>query len=74
VSVIHTFLVFGQMRILTRSFQLPYTFSVWCAVLDDQMIGPFIFEVRLRHVYLRIVREELPQLLEDVPVNKRRRL
>jgi len=40
VSVIRTVLMFGQMRILTRSFQLPYTFSVWCAVLDDQMIGP----------------------------------
>jgi len=42
--------MFGQIRILTRSFQLPYIVSVWCAVLDDQMIGPFIFEVSLRRV------------------------
>jgi hypothetical protein len=35
---------------------------VWCAVVDDQLIGPFIFEGRLsRKANLRFLQEELPQ-------------
>ena len=45
---------------------------MWCAVLDDQLIGPFILEGRLTgEVYLTFLQEELPQLLEDVPLDKR---
>jgi len=45
---------------------------VRCAVLDDQLIGPFILEGRLTgEAYLRFLQEELPRLLEDVPLNKR---
>jgi len=48
---------------------------VWCAVLDDQLIGPFILEGRLTgEVYLRFLQEELPRLLADVPLNKRGRM
>ena len=52
--------------------QLHFSVNVWCAVLDDQLIGPFILEGRLTgEAYLRFLREELPRLLEDVPLNKR---
>ena len=45
---------------------------MWCAVLNNQLIGPFILEGRLTgEAYLRFLQEELPQLLEDVPLNKR---
>ena len=48
---------------------------MWCAVLDDQLIGPFILEVHLTgEAYLRFLQEELPRLLEDVPLNKRGRM
>ena len=48
---------------------------MWCAVLDDQLIGPSILEVRLTgEAYLRFLQEELPQLLEDVLLNKRGRM
>jgi len=48
---------------------------VWCAVLDDQLIGPFILEGRLTgETYLRFLQEELPQLLEDVLLDKRSRM
>jgi len=30
-----------------RNFQLRFIVTVWCAVLDDQLIGPFILEGRL---------------------------
>jgi len=52
-----------------------FSVNVWCAVLDDQLIGPFILEGRLTgEAYLRFLKEELPQLLEDVPLNKRSRI
>jgi len=53
------------------NFQLHFTVNVWCAVLDDQLIGPFILEDHLTgEAYLRFLQEELPPLLEDVPLNK----
>jgi hypothetical protein len=49
--------------------------NVWCAVLDDQLISPFILEVLLTgKAYLRFIQEELPQLLEDVPLDKQSRM
>ena len=57
------------------NFQLRFSVNVWCAVLDDQLIGPFILEGRLTgEAYLRFLQEELPRLLEDVPLSKRGRM
>jgi len=53
------------------NFQLCFSVNVWCAVLDDQLIGPFILEGRLTgEAYLRFLQEYLPRLLEDMPLNK----
>jgi len=52
------------------NFQLRFIVNVWCAVLDDQLIGPFIFEGRLTgEGYLKFLQEDLPRLLCDVPLN-----
>ena len=52
------------------NFQLRFSVSVWCAVLGVQLIGPFILEGRLTgEAYLKFLQEELPGLLEDVPLN-----
>ena len=60
---------------MERNFQLRFSVNVWCAVLDDQLIGPFILEGCLtEEAYLRFLQEELPGLLEDVPLNKRGRM
>ena len=57
------------------NFQLRSSVNVWCAVLDDQLIGPFILDGRITgEAYLRFLQEELPQLLEDVPLDKRSRM
>jgi len=57
------------------NFQLRFSVNVWCAVLDDQLIGPFILEGRLTgEVHLNFLQEELTRLLEDVPLNKRGRM
>ena len=73
VSIIHTTVMCGQMRIPTPMWKATFNVlvSVWCAVLDDQLVGPFILEGRLtREAYLRFVQEELPRLLEDVPLQR----
>ena len=58
-----------------NNFQQRFSVNMWCAVLDYQLRGPFILEVRLTgEAYLRFLEEELPRLLEDVPVNKRGRM
>jgi len=42
-------------------FQLRFSVSVWCAVLEDQLIGPFILEGLLTgEAYLSFLQEELP--------------
>ena len=39
------------------------------------MLGPFIFDDRLTgEVYIRVLQEEMPQLLEDVPLDKQSRM
>ena len=60
---------------MESKFQQHFSVNVWCAVLDDQLIGPFFLEGRLTgETYLRFLQEELPRLLEDVPLNKRGRM
>ena len=65
----------GHIRIPTQLWKAYFNYvfvNVWCAVLDDQLIGPFILEGSLTgEAYLRFLQEELPRLLEDVPLNKR---
>jgi len=52
------------------NFQLRFSVNEWCAVLEDQLIGLLILEGRLRgEAYLRFLQEELPQLMEEVPLN-----
>jgi len=52
------------------NFQLCFSVNVWCAFLDDQLIGPFILEGHLTvEMYLTFLQEELPRILEDVPLN-----
>ena len=57
------------------NFQLRFFVNVWSAILDDQLIGPFILEGRLGgEAYLRFLQEDLPRIFEDVPLNKRGRM
>ena len=78
VSIIHNSHVWADENphaTVESSFQQCFSVNVWCAVLDDQLIGSFILEGRLTgEAYLRFLQEELPRLLEDVPLNKRGRM
>jgi len=56
-------------------FQQRFSVNMWCAVLDDQLIGPFILEGHLiEEAYLRFLQEKLPQLMENMPLDKRSRM
>ena len=73
VNNTHNFHVWGDDNphaTVESNFQQRVSVNVWCAVLDDQLIGSFILEGRLTgEAYLRFLQEELPQLLEDVPLD-----
>ena len=73
VSVIHAILVWADENPHTTvesNFQLHFSVNVWCAVLDDQLFGPFILEGLTGEAYFHFLQEELPRLLEDVSLNK----
>lgn len=54
-------------------FQRKFTINVWAGIVGDCLIGPVELPARLGGLqYLEFLREVLPQLLEDVPLNIRR--
>lgn len=54
------------------NYQHRFSFNVWAGIIGDVLIGPFILPDRLnaRH-YLSFLQNELPELLEDVPIHTR---
>lgn len=52
-----------------------WSVNCWAGILGGRIIGPFFFDNPLNgERYLRFLREELPILLEDVPLDVRQRL
>ena len=46
--------------------------NVWCRLLGNKLIGPFVFDNNLMgNTYKVFLRNELPGLLEDIPLLKR---
>jgi len=43
--------------------------NVWCVVVSDQLIGPYIFQQHLTgDIYANFLQDELPAFLENVPL------
>jgi len=43
--------------------------TVWCGLLGNKMIGPFAFDISLTgNTYEVFMSNELPDLLEDIPL------
>lgn len=62
---------------LTREhgFQHRYSVNVWAGILGDRIIGPHIFPGPLTgNMYSAFLERILPGLLENVPINIRRRM
>lgn len=56
-------------------FQVQWGVNVWCGIIGDKIIGPYFFEGNLTgRRYLEFLREDLPLLLEDVPLMTRLRM
>lgn len=52
-----------------------FSVNVWCGIVDGYLVGPFVLEPRLSSpLYLNFLQEELPILLEDVPLQLRRNI
>jgi len=48
---------------------------MWCGVIGDQLIGLYIFPQRLTgDIYANILQDELPALLENVPLQTQRQM
>lgn len=59
--------------IRTSKFQHEFSVNVWAGLIDNLLLGPFILPMRLNaDNYLQFLNEELPTLLEDVPLIIRR--
>lgn len=55
-----------------RGYQTKFSVNVWCGILGDSLLGPYILPPRLNaHHYLVFLQEVLPELLEeaDPPVD-----
>ncbi|XP_029673048.1 uncharacterized protein LOC115241426 [Formica exsecta] len=52
--------------------QRPWNVNVWCGILGDQIIGPFFIDGILNgEKYANFLTEELPHLLEGIPLAQR---
>ena len=52
-----------------------FAVNVWCGVIGDQLIGPYIFPQRLTgDIYATFLQDGLPALLENVPLQTRRQM
>jgi hypothetical protein len=54
---------------LKTHFQHGFCANVWCGIINDQVIGPFILDNQLtERTYLEYLQSTLPALLDDVPL------
>ena len=50
-------------------YQRRFSLNVWCGVLGNKLIGPFVFDENLTgNRYEAFLRNQLPGLLEDIPL------
>lgn len=56
-------------------FQNQFSVNVWAGILENYLIGPFFLPARLNgQSYLNFLQQELPLLLEDVPLALRNQI
>jgi len=55
-----------------RSFQVRWNLNIWAGIIGNELIGPCVLPNRIRgNNYADFLRDNLPDLLEDVPLNIR---
>lgn len=59
----------------TKRYQHEFSVNVWCGIVGDHMLGPYELPHRLNgNAYLNFLQNELPILMEDLPLDLRRRI
>ncbi|XP_025154562.1 uncharacterized protein LOC112588531 [Harpegnathos saltator] len=57
------------------AFQYRWSINVWAGVIADRVIGPYFLPARLNgEIYADFIKNQLPGLLEDVPLQARAEL
>jgi len=55
-----------------NNYQHRFSLNVWCDVIGDQLIGPYIFPQRLSgEIYTNVLQDELPAFLENAALQTR---
>lgn len=71
----HTWAIENPRAIKPTRSQYRFSVNVWAGIIDQQLIGPYIIDGTLNSgKYLDILRDELPILLENIPLRTRQRL
>ena len=66
---VHTWSHDNPHETRVTTFQRRFSVNVWCVVIGNRLIGPFVFENNLTgNTYEAFLRKELPGLLEDIPL------
>ena len=59
-------------EIVEWHFQHRFSLNVWVGIIDDHLIGPYFFPQHLNgEIYRQFIEEDLPLLLEDLPLQLR---
>lgn len=59
-------------RKFVRGHQTVISTNVWCGIVGDQLVGPYFFQGSLTGArYREFLKDILPQLLQNVPLNVR---
>ena len=58
-----------------RSYQERFSVNMWAGIVGRRLIGPYMLPRRLTgNIYINFLRNALPELLEDVPLNFRQNM
>jgi len=72
---VHTWSHENSHETRVTNFQMRFSVNVWCDVLGNRLIGPFVFQNNLTgNTSEAFLRNELPGLLEDIPLMLRRQM
>jgi len=77
-NLIGTILIIGQIKIpwhILVDHQNQWSLMIWYGIVNGYFIGPYFFERNVdRDSYLELLRDRLPELLEDVDLATRQRM
>jgi len=65
---VHTWSHDNPHETRVTNFQRRFSVNVWRGVIGNRLIGPFVFDNLTGNTYEAFLRNELPGLLEDIPL------